>query len=85
MAKGRKKATAMVAAGASRVVTDMEADSPARRTTYLGTARGYNAKGLLNCDAFCCIYSQPCPKPQNTITLVFEMFRTSEYLCSPIW
>jgi hypothetical protein len=70
----RRKAAAIVTAGANRVVTDMVADSPARKTTYLGTASGYHANGLLNFDAFCCIYSQPCPKPQNAITLVFETF-----------
>jgi hypothetical protein len=45
MATRRKKTMAIVAAGANRVITNMVADSPARRTTYLGTARGYPANG----------------------------------------
>jgi hypothetical protein len=75
----------IITADANSVVTNIVADSPALRTAYLGTARGYHINGVPGDDAFCCIYSQPCPKPQNTITLVFEMFRTSEYLCSLLW
>jgi hypothetical protein len=81
----RRKAAAMVAAGANRVVTDIVADSPARKTTYLGTARGYHTNGLLNGDTCCRIYSQPCPKPQNTITVVFKTFRSVEKLRTPLW
>jgi hypothetical protein len=85
MVARRKNTTAIIAAGANRVITNMVADSPARKTTYLGTARGYPADSSHICNAFCRIYSQPCPKPQNTTTLIFEKFPTFEYLYSPLW